>query len=64
MAKSILIDEFHLTVFAPANLPKTAQTAAIRTLKSKRFQAGIRKAVADSFRRYASLRPVKFTLSR
>ena len=64
MAKSILIDELHLTVFAPATLSKTAQAAAVRTLNSKRFQAGIRNAVANVFRRFPSLGPVKFTLSR
>ena len=64
MAKAILIDEFHLTVFAPPNLSKTAQAAAVRTLNSKRLHARVRNAVVDVFRRYASLRSVKITISR
>ena len=64
MPKSILIDELRLTVFAPASLPHTAQAAAVRTLKSKRFQTRIRNAVVDTFRRYSSLRAVKFTIAR
>ena len=63
MAKTILFEEFHVSVFVPAALPKTAFTAARRTLNSKRFQTRLRDAIANVFRR-SSLKSVKLVVSR
>ena len=62
MAKMIVLDEIHITVHVPANLPKTHQI--LRTLKSKRFQTTLRDAIDAVFRRHTSLNGAKVTLSR
>jgi hypothetical protein len=64
MAKTILMEEFHVAVQVPANLPKKQYASMRRTLKSNRFQTRLRAAVANVFRRHPSLTPVKFSLSR
>jgi hypothetical protein len=64
MAKMILFEEFHVSVFLPAALPKTAFASARRTLNGKRFQTRLRDAIADLFRRHLALKSVKFTISR
>ena len=64
MAKTILFEEFHVTIFVPAALPKTTIAAARRTLTSKRFQTRLRDAIDTIFRRHSALKFVKFTISR
>jgi len=62
MAKMVVLDEIHITVHVPANLPKTPHI--LRTLRSNRFQARLRAAIDGIFRRHTSLSGVKVTLSR
>ena len=64
MAKKILIEEFHVSILLPARLTNPACTAVRRTLNNKRFQARLRDAIGNVFRRYPSLNPVKFSVSR
>lgn len=64
MGKLILIDEIHVTVLVSANLPNTAAASVIRTLKSKRFQTSLRRAVVNVCRSCTPLRMVKIKLSR
>jgi len=64
MAKTILLEEFHLSIHVPAGLAKTACTPIRRTLNSKRFQARLRRAIGSVFRRSQSLKSVKVILSR
>lgn len=64
MAKAILMDEFHVTVFARQGLPEATYTAIRETLDDARFHADLRRAVRDVFRRHPSLRKVRITISR
>lgn len=64
MAKPILIDEIHLTIFMPPGLRAESFRAIRRTLRSGRFQAALRRAVHGVFARYPSLGKVTFTLTR
>lgn len=64
MAKMVLIDELHVTVLVPANLPIRTTRALTRTLKMKSFQVRLRQAIASTFQQYKSLRIAKIKLSR
>ena len=64
MPKTILLEDYHLTMFAPAGLRKAEYAAMIRTLHSKRFQTRLHDAVREVFRRYSSLNKVQFGLDR
>jgi hypothetical protein len=64
MAKSILLDEFHLTVRAPPALPDPDYTAMRQALDDPAFQAQLRQAVRAVFRRWPALSKARFTLTR
>jgi hypothetical protein len=64
MPKTILLEDYHLTVIAPAGLRKAEYTAMVRTLHSKRFQACLHEAVREVIRRYSSLKKARFSLDR
>ncbi len=64
MARTVLLDEFHLSVLAPRGLPEPAYVAARRALDRKRFQADLCRAVREVARRYPALSRVRFRLSR
>lgn len=64
MAKSILMEELHLTFRMPNGLPAERYAAAARALRGKRLQRRLNQAVAAALRPFLSLRSVKVTLSR
>ena len=64
MPKTILLDELHLTVIAPAGQSELDFRAMLRTLRSKRFQANLRSAVREVFRRHPSLKKTRFRIDR
>jgi hypothetical protein len=64
MSKTILLDEFHLSVRAPRGLPEAEYAAMRRTLDDKRFQADLRRAVRALFRQYPALASARITLTR
>jgi len=65
MAKhDTLIDELHLSVFAPSGLRAEPCHAIRRTLRNARFHTALRCAVQTLFARYAALGKVTFTLTR
>jgi len=64
VAKPILMDEFHLTVFVPPGLQEVEYHRIRRTLDGTRFHADLRRAVRDIFRQYPSLRTVRSTITR
>jgi hypothetical protein len=64
LAKSILIDEFHLSISVPADLPQHACDAIIRALDSPRLHAVLRQAVREALQHFAALRRVKVRLTR
>jgi hypothetical protein len=64
MPKTILMEQFHITVIAPAGLPKADYDAMQRTLQGRRFQTRLHDAVRKVAQRYASLHKVKIRIER
>jgi hypothetical protein len=64
MAKRILIDEIHLSLFIPPGLRAEPGRAIRRALRNARFHTALRSAVRSVFARYAALGKVTFTLTR
>lgn len=64
MARTMVIDEFHLTVRASPGLPRAEYDAIYRTLNDRRFQALLRRAVRAVLRQYEALAKVRAVLSR
>jgi len=63
MAKSLLMEEFHLTVFVPRGLREPQYRAIRRALDSRRFRMDLGRAVRQAFRRYPALQRVRIQLS-
>ena len=49
MAKTVLLDELHLTVHAPRGLPEPEYAAIRRTLARAHFHAALDRAIRDVF---------------
>jgi len=64
MAKTVIIDELHVTLRVPANLPAARAAAAHRVLTGAAFTARLRRAVRAVVRAYAVLTPVRVALTR
>ena len=64
MTKFILLDEFHLTVYAPRGRPATEHEAVRQTLDDPGFQAAVRQAIRVVVRQFSALRKVRLTLTR
>jgi hypothetical protein len=64
MARTILIDEFHLSIRAPRGLREPEYGAMRKTLDDRRFQSDLRRAVRGVFRRYPTLTRARARLSR
>ena len=63
MAKRILIEQFHLTVFAPRQLPEDEYEAMHHTLTRQRLRARLQHAMRKVCRRYHTLSKVKVKVS-
>jgi hypothetical protein len=63
-SKSIVIDEFHLTIRVPRGLPEAEYSSVKRVLDDAAFQDGLRRAVRLFLKRYAVLDKVRVTVSR
>ncbi len=64
MAKAILFEEYHLTIYVPHGMPKTRYVAIRRTLNTLRFLAELRRALFDVVRHHPTLRNVKLAITR
>ena len=64
MADDLLIDEFHSTLFAPADLRKSEYGVIYRTLKKHGFILRLGRAIRNVVRRYPSLRKVRLRITR
>ncbi len=64
MAKLVLIEELHVTVYVPRDLPAHEADDVRRTLNDPAFEAGLLRAVRRVFRREASLARARARLSR
>ena len=62
--KTFLMEEFHLSVFAPSGLPKTEYDAIHRALHSARLQTHLRNAVREVFRQRSALKKTQIRISR
>lgn len=64
MGKAILMEEFHVTVYARRGLPSAEYQSMQRSLARRRFQARLSQAVRSVFGQYRTLRNVRVKLSR
>jgi hypothetical protein len=64
MAKRILLDEFHLTVYAPGGLSDPEYEAIRRAQNEPELHAALARAARRVLRRFPPLRPVRVRLSR
>ncbi len=64
MTKMLLMDEFHLSIYAPRKLPEASYDAIVRILKSAAFRRELRQAVLAVFRGHAALRRTRVIISR
>jgi hypothetical protein len=64
MPRWIVMEEFHLTVYAPRGLLNAGRDAIQRTLNDATFQARLLRLVRRLFRRQAPLRKAKVRLTR
>jgi hypothetical protein len=64
MAKPVTIEEFHLTIRVPADLPATAAAAVRRTLADEAFRTRLRRAIRRAVRSFPDLDVVRLSLTR
>jgi hypothetical protein len=64
MARFVVIEEWHLTVYIPARLPQREADAVSNTLNDPNFEARLLRLIRRLFRREANLAKVKVRLSR
>jgi hypothetical protein len=64
MAKEIVMEEFHLTIYAPSTLAEAAYAAIRRALDRSGFRAELTRAARKVFRRHSPLRKVRIALTR
>lgn len=64
MAKSVTIDEIHLTLRVPSDLPDGAAEAILAILIGDDFMARLRRAVRTILRRFPELQDVRGSLTR
>ena len=64
MARTLLIDEFQLTLFAPRRLAEEEYEAIYQTLNDAQFLKLLRRMVRDVVRKYPSLCEVRVSITR
>lgn len=64
MAKTVVIDELHLSVRVPAGLPEEHAGAVRETLAGAEFLDRLRRAIRAAVRAFPELAAVRFTLTR
>jgi hypothetical protein len=62
--KTFLMEEFHLSVFAPGGLPKTEYDAIRRALHDQRLKTRLRNAMREVFRHRSALKKTQIRISR
>ena len=63
MARSIIMDEIHVTARAPSGLLEAEYAAIRRALNEAQFRTDLRRAVRDVFRRYPAFSRIRLTVS-
>jgi hypothetical protein len=64
VAKAIVMDEFHLTIYAPRRLPQSTYEAVHRALDDSRFRTDLRRAIRSTFLKYPPLDTIRFSVTR
>ncbi len=64
MAKMVVIEELHVTVYVPRDLPANEADDVRRTLGDPAFEARLLRALKRVFRREAALARARVRLSR
>jgi hypothetical protein len=64
VAKAILMDEFHVTVYALPGLAPAAYEGIRQTLDDPRFKTDLRLAVRTAFRRHLPSDQVRVTVTQ
>lgn len=64
MAKTVVIDELHLTLRVPGNLPDAQADVVRRTLAGGDFMAHLRRAVRAVLRAFPELAVARASLTR
>ena len=64
MAKTILFEEFHVTVRVPRGLSGPECAAIRRSLNAAGFHAALRRAIREVFSEYPPLRRLRVVISR
>jgi hypothetical protein len=64
MAKTVTLDELHLTFRIPNDLPDEEAEVIRRTLEGADFLVRLRKAVRDVIRAFPELKAVRVSLTR
>jgi hypothetical protein len=64
VAKPILLEQFHLTVFAPPGLPEAEYVRMSQAVRDTGFRADLRRAARATVRRVPALRKARVTLTR
>ena len=64
MAKSVVIDELHLTIRVPSDLPDDEAEAIRRTLEGDDFMNQLRRAIRAVVRAFPELIAVRVSLTR
>jgi hypothetical protein len=64
MAKTVVIDELHLTARVPADLPDADAEAVRRTLAADEFMEQLRRAIRTAARAFPELAAVRLSLAR
>lgn len=60
----LLIEELHIGLLVPRDLPAKDAAAVRRTLRAAKFERRLRQAVDDVIRDFPTLRAVKLAVSR
>ena len=63
MSAYVSFDEFRLSVRVPADLKESACAAIQRTLESRPFRTGLRRAIRQVVRQYPDLDPIRVRIS-
>jgi hypothetical protein len=64
MAKTVVIDELHLTLRVPVDLPDADANAVRRTLLGAEFMDRLRQAVLSAVLVFPELAPCRLALTR
>jgi hypothetical protein len=64
MSRTLLIEEFHVGLFVPRQLPAKDGAAIRRTLRSSSFALKLREALLETVGRFASLDTITVKISR